>query len=122
MSKREITQEQLEDAARLKALVLASGMSQQQIADKLGITQPGVNHYTAGTRALNIEAVIGFSTILRVPVSEISPSTQQKIDSAYRQNPNLGTDVADLSKLDPKIRADIEKAIAMLIKGAIKDS
>jgi transcriptional regulator with XRE-family HTH domain len=119
MSRKELTTEQLEDAARLRELVSLSGMSQQQLADKLGMTQPGVYHFIAGTRALNIEVIIGFSAALRVPIEKISPSTRAKIDSAYKESPNLEGDIALLSQLDSAARADIERTVELLIRGAI---
>ncbi len=83
--KKNLTTEQLEDAARLKALYESKkktlGITQYTIADELGITQGAVGHYFNGRNALNVEMASGFAKILGVPVSEFSPSIAAKVAS-----------------------------------------
>lgn len=79
-----LTPEQLADACRLKALYEAKkkslGITQQDIADALEITQGAVGHYLNGRNALNLSSALTFARILQVPVSEFSPSLANEVD------------------------------------------
>ncbi|AYH09393.1 peptidase S24 [Pectobacterium parmentieri] len=76
--KKPLTTEQLEDAKRLKALYESKkkslGVTQQQIADELDITQGAVGHYLNGRNALNVAVASVFAKILQVPMSDFSPT------------------------------------------------
>jgi len=81
--KRILTNEQVADAARLKAIYEAKkkelGISQQDIADSLGISQGAVGHYLNGRNPLNIKVAAQFSSILKVPVEQFSPSLAKDV-------------------------------------------
>lgn len=81
--KKSLTPEQLEDAQRLQALYKAKknviGVTQQQIADELSITQGAVGHYLNGRNALNVPVASAFAKILQVPISDFSPSIAKEI-------------------------------------------
>jgi len=81
-----LTPEQLNDAKRLKALYESKkkslGITQQDIADALGITQGAVGHYLNGRNALNLSAALTFSRLLQVPVSDFSTSLAKEVDAA----------------------------------------
>ncbi|EHD21292.1 MULTISPECIES: LexA family protein [Brenneria] len=74
--KKTLTTEQLEDAKRLKALYESKkktlGVTQQQIADELDITQGAVGHYLNGRNALNVAVASAFAKILQVSISDFS--------------------------------------------------
>ncbi|UAN58016.1 LexA family transcriptional regulator [Serratia sp. JSRIV004] len=78
MMKRTLTTEQLEDAAQLKALYESKkkqlGITQQQIADALDISQSAVGHYLNGRNALNLKVASVFAKILGVQIIDFSPS------------------------------------------------
>lgn len=77
-NKKSLTTEQLQDARRLKALYESKkkslGITQYTIADDLGITQGAVGHYLNGRNALNVSIAAGFAKLLRVSISDFSPS------------------------------------------------
>lgn len=81
-----LTPNQMEDARRLKALYESKkkslGITQQDIADALDVTQGAVGHYLNGRNALNLSAALTFSRILNVPVSEFSPTLAKEVNSA----------------------------------------
>ncbi|EPT8946115.1 LexA family protein [Cronobacter malonaticus] len=82
-TKKSLTTEQLEDAKRLKALYESKkkelGVTQYTIADDLGITQGAVGHYLNGRNALNVEVASGFARLLKVSISDFSPSIAEKV-------------------------------------------
>ena len=81
--KRILTEEQLADARRLKALYEAKkkelGLSQQDIADSLGISQGAVGHYLNGRNPLNVRVATEFARILKAPVDSFSPSLAKDV-------------------------------------------
>lgn len=85
-----LTPEQLADASRLKALYEAKkkslGITQQDIADALDITQGAVGHYLNGRNALNLSSALTFARILQVPVSDFSPSLANEVDQGSVSN------------------------------------
>lgn len=76
--KRTLTPEQKRDAERLKAIYESKkkelGISQQDIADALGISQGAVGHYLNGRNPLNFRVATVFSKALKVPIEQFSPS------------------------------------------------
>ncbi|KFD19673.1 phage repressor [Tatumella ptyseos ATCC 33301] len=81
--KKTLTTEQLEDAARLKALYESKKkqlkVTQYTIADDMGISQGAVGHYINGRIALNVPVVTDFARILQVQVSDISPKLAKEV-------------------------------------------
>ncbi len=76
--KRSLTTEQLEDAKRLKALYeskkKALGVTQQDIASELDISQGAVGHYLNGRNPLNLNIAAVLARVLQVPISDFSPT------------------------------------------------
>lgn len=66
--------------ARKKTLKL----TQQKIADRMGITAPTVFAYLKGKTPLNIRAATAFASILQVPVSDFSMRIAQEISDAAK--------------------------------------
>jgi predicted transcriptional regulator len=64
-----LTTEQQKDSERLKAIYESKkkslGITQQDIADKLNITQSAVGHYLNGRNALNVSSALMFAKIRR---------------------------------------------------------
>ncbi|WP_131667416.1 LexA family protein [Psychrobacter pygoscelis] len=88
MTKRNITPEQKQDAARLKAIYestkneyKAQGkpLSQEIIAHHFNWTQGAVGHYLNGKIALNLDAAIKFAEFFDVPVADFSPSLARQL-------------------------------------------
>ncbi|MBG2993321.1 helix-turn-helix transcriptional regulator [Proteus mirabilis] len=83
--KKPLSEEQLADARRLKSIYSSKrktlGINQEDIAEKLGVNQSAVSHYLNGINPLNPNAVATFAKILKVAVSDISPSISKQIMS-----------------------------------------
>lgn len=88
MSKVELTEAQLKDAARLKAIYEAKKLearskgkkiSQETIAADCGWTQGAVGHFLNGRTALSLESAIKLAESLQVPVSDFSPSLAKQM-------------------------------------------
>lgn len=99
--KRSLSTEQLLDAQRLKAIYEAKKkelrISQQDIADSLGISQGAVGHYLNGRNPLNMRVAAEFAKILRVNISEFSPSIAKQ-GSALWYNPFSWSNNSDNNK------------------------
>ncbi|MFV4845186.1 LexA family protein [Edwardsiella tarda] len=88
MKKKPITAEQLEDAKRLKAIYEAKKselkLSQEGIADALGVGQSAVASLMNGVNALNPTNASAIAMVLQVGVEEFSPRLAQDIAEMYR--------------------------------------
>lgn len=77
MKKRELTTQELTECAALKAAYMRQrhvlSLTQEKVADELGMNQGSFGHYLNGRNALNLEFASKISRILQVPVSEFSP-------------------------------------------------
>jgi len=85
MKKRILNEEQLNECKQLKAIFRAraksAGVTQQNIADELGISQAAVSHYLNGVNPLNPRVAAVFSKFLRMPVQSFSPRLADEIKS-----------------------------------------
>ncbi|EIB0352707.1 LexA family transcriptional regulator [Escherichia coli] len=85
--KKPLTQEQLEDARRLKVIYEKKknelGLSQESVADKMGMGQSGVGALFNGINALNAYNAALLAKILKVSVEEFSPSIAREIYEMY---------------------------------------
>lgn len=83
MKKKPLTQEQLEDAIRLKCIYEAKkkelDLSQEAIAHELGMGQSAVAQLLNGINPLNASNAAGFANLLRVSVNDFSPTLATKI-------------------------------------------
>ncbi|QCT21797.1 LexA family transcriptional regulator [Jejubacter calystegiae] len=88
MKKKPLTDEQKEDASRLKSLYMSKksslGLSQESIADSMGIGQSAVASLLNGVNALNHSNAAAFARILGVSVYEFSPSLAREIEDMYK--------------------------------------
>jgi len=73
--KDERTPDELADAARLKALWgrRPKGLTQEALANRMGVTKAVVSQHLSGVTALTWKAVLVYSDVLGVSTSEISP-------------------------------------------------
>lgn len=78
MKKRPLSQTQIEDAQRLKALYDLKkkdlGISQEVVADRLGVSQSAVAQIFTGTNALNLKRASELAALLEVRIEDFSPS------------------------------------------------
>ena len=88
-----LTEEQLSDAARLKALYESKkkslGITQQDIADGLDITQSAVGHYLNGRNALNVSSALMFAKFLEVQVGDFSPHLAKELEAMHAAAQNV---------------------------------
>lgn len=87
MKKKPLTAEQLADAKRLKAIFEAKkkllGLSQETLAERMGMGQSGVAQLLNGTNAINATHAAQFAKILDVKVDDFSPSLASEISIMY---------------------------------------
>lgn len=86
--KRTLTTEQLQDASRLKALYESKkkelGITQQDVADQLEISQGAVGHYLNGRNPLNLNVAAVFANLLQVQIADFSPSIAAEAERLSR--------------------------------------
>ncbi|MDU2939109.1 MAG: LexA family transcriptional regulator [Enterobacteriaceae bacterium] len=88
-----LSEEQLNDAARLKALYESKkkdlGITQQDIADELNITQSAVGHYLNGRNALNVSSALMFAKLLGVQIKDFSPHLAKELELMHAAAENV---------------------------------
>jgi phage repressor protein C with HTH and peptisase S24 domain len=84
MSKRHLTDDRKQECLRLKAIFNAKKgdlkLTQEKLAERLGINQSSVSHYLNAVNPLNASVAAEFARILEVSVSEFSPRLANEID------------------------------------------
>lgn len=90
MKKKPLTEEQLLDAERLKAIYDRKkkelGLSQDVLAERLGVSQSAVAQLLAGKNALNLKRAIEFAGILDVNVEDFSPTLANEAKQLTKSN------------------------------------
>ena len=86
--KKPLSTEQLEDAKRLKAIYESKksslGISQESVADALGVGQSAIASLLNGVNALNPSNAAALAKVLKVGIDEFSPSLAAEIADMYR--------------------------------------
>ncbi|MGP4130091.1 LexA family transcriptional regulator [Pantoea tagorei] len=87
MKKKPLTPEQIADAKRLKAIFdnkkKELGLSQETLAEQIGMGQSGVAQLLNGSNAIGPSHAAKLAKILRVSVEDFSPSIAQEIKDMY---------------------------------------
>lgn len=90
MKKKPLSPEQLADAERLKAIYDEKkkelGLSQESLAEKLGVSQSAVAQIMAGKNVLNLKRAVEFAEVLQVPVETFSPSIADELREVTKSN------------------------------------
>ncbi|MCW1973490.1 UNVERIFIED_ORG: SOS-response transcriptional repressor LexA [Pantoea agglomerans] len=90
MKKKPLSPEQLEDASRLRRIYDMKkkelGLSQESLAEKLGVSQSAIAQILAGRNALNLKRALEIATILGVEVKQFSPSLAKEVESLTYAN------------------------------------
>lgn len=85
--KKPLTKEQLEDAIRLKEIYERKkgelGISQESVADALGVGQSAIAALFNGVNALNPNNASALAKFLKVGVEDFSPSIAAEISEMY---------------------------------------
>ncbi len=99
MKKKPLTDAQIEDAKRLKALYEAKkkdlGLSQESIAHELGVVQSAVAQIFSGKNALNLSRALEFAKILKVSVADFSPDLAKEM-AGFSAKGNIAEDLNNL--------------------------
>ena len=82
---------------KLKQLRTSRGISQQKLADSLGMAQSSIGSYETGVREPSFAVIQRFARYFHVPFSSLMPSDQiiddefvQQVADVLHQNPKLG--------------------------------
>lgn len=90
--KRPLTPTEAAECRRLKLVYAVKKqdlkITQEEIADAMGISQSAVSHYLNGINALNLEAARKFSKLLNVEIEEFSPRLARELNT-IREDPAL---------------------------------
>lgn len=88
IKKKPLTPDQLEDARRLKAIYESKKsslkLSQEAVADALGVGQSAIASLLNGVNALNASNAAALAKVLKVNVREFSPSLANEIEEMYK--------------------------------------
>lgn len=93
-------------------------ITQAVVADAIGLSQDMVSKMSTGKRPITLDTAIAISEFFRIPVYEICPVIQQKINAAYDspQGENLRIAVGILQSMDQR-----ELSLAMdILQSVIK--
>ncbi|WAT10110.1 LexA family protein [Rouxiella badensis] len=101
MKKKPLTTEQLADAIRLKSIFEMKkkelGLSQETLAELMGMGQSGVAQLLNGSNAINTTHAAQFAKILGIKVDEFSPSLATEISEMYEAVAQNGTAIPKYS-------------------------
>lgn len=64
--------------ARIKAARLLKGMSQTELAERLGVSQPAVAHWESGAHAPRFALLPRIAAVLDIPREDIAPKRGRK--------------------------------------------
>lgn len=101
MKKKPLTTEQLDDAMRLKSIFEMKkkelGLSQETLAELMGMGQSGVAQLLNGSNAINATHAAQFAKILGIKVDEFSPSLAAEIAEMYEAVAQNGSSIPKYS-------------------------
>jgi transcriptional regulator with XRE-family HTH domain len=88
-------------------------LTQQEVADRLGIGKEGYGHYERNIRTPSIETLLRLSEIFEKPITYFLPNIEEIDDPRF--NPQLRT----LVRAWPHLSASAKEAILALARGAL---
>jgi transcriptional regulator with XRE-family HTH domain len=106
----------------IKNLRIAKGLTQQQVADAIGVRTPNVSRYEAGAHAPEMERLVVLAKVLGVSASELLRTAEQgdsEHTAAPKKTPNTSEDLDSLlaasAKLDELQLRDLSALLGMLV-------
>lgn len=102
---------------RLARIRKARGLTQKQVAEKIGIKQVLVSDYERGRLRINADMLARFAVVLGVSADEILGLNQDELPEVIYDNKLLQR-VEQIQCLPSKQRKAILRTLDMLIKGA----
>jgi SOS-response transcriptional repressor LexA len=108
MKKRELTSEEKAECAALKAIYMAKRaqlkLTQEDIANEIGISQGAVSMYFSGRNAINLEFALKIAKLLQCRVEDFSPRLASELGASgsavFKRDPNLKP-VVGFRRLEP---------------------
>lgn len=86
MKKRELTQEEKAESAALRDIYLSKRpqlkLTQEDIADEIGISQGAVSMYFSGRNAINLEFALKIAKLLKCDIRDFSPRLASELDAS----------------------------------------
>lgn len=108
----------IEVGARLRKLRELRGLTQQQLADRLGAKKPRISRYESGNALPEAETLITLAEVLEVSIDELLLGRPSSAGEDGVQDVRLRERVRELEKVDRKYRdAAIEVIDAFVVKG-----
>lgn len=100
---------------RMAAFRVAKGLSQQQLADELGMTRSRINYYERAALNPSMEVVEKVADFFGVTVGELLNDT-----SKSRNKPGPPSQFAQLAERLEQLPRSHQKAVATMLEGYLK--
>jgi transcriptional regulator with XRE-family HTH domain len=115
--------------ARVRILRRASGMSQEALADRLGLTFQQVHNYERGANRISASKLFEIAAALNVPVSSFFEGLRQVDDAGASRTVNdifarlmEDDEGAALAELFPQIRsAQVRRTLVRMVRALVAD-
>ena len=101
---------EMDQATRIRLARQRAGLTQAQLASRLGVRQSAVSQWEKGRVSPELETRIKLAALLRMPLSDVLPEVTSVPDDAFR-DPQVLRLVANFVELPPDTRASIELMI-----------
>ena len=95
-------------ATRLRLARETAGLSQAQVAKKLGLHRPSVTEMEAGRRAVSADELVTLADLYGVSIDWLTRDPDEKIDIAQER---IELAARELSKLKPR---DVDRLLQLL--------
>jgi len=95
-------------AARLRMAREMAGLSQAQVAKKLGLHRPSVTEMEAGRRSVTAEEIVVLADLYAVSIDWLTRGSDEKMDLAQQR---FELAARELGKLKPK---DVDRLLQVL--------
>lgn len=103
-------------AQRLARLRRERGITQQEMAERLGISQPIVSDYERGELRLHGELIVKLATILGVSTDEILGREQRKANGAAVKNRRLLHRIQEIDRLPKRDQQALLRTIDAFLR------
>ncbi len=98
-------------AGRVKEARILAGLSQAQVADKIGLQRPAISEIEAGNRKISAEELIQFAELYKVSTSWLLYQDDENNDQMDEQFKFAARELSKLSQEDIQKLYDILKIL-----------
>lgn len=118
-----LTPNEIAACAEFSRLLKASGLSQAEVAHNIGLSQNMVSKMASAHRAITIDTAIAIADYFNIPVYQLDPDLQMRINSAYNSphGGNIGGIIEALKCLDLEEVMTAMDELQSLIRAKIQD-